>query len=1051
MNLAKSSIEKNVVTWSLSLVLLVAGWVTFGGLPRLEDPEFTIKEALITTPYPGASAEEVEEEVSDVIEQAVQEMGQLKRVESTSKRGVSVVKAYILDKYSRPEFPQIWDELRKKVGDYQAQLPPGAGPSQVNDDFGDVYGVYLALTGDGYSMAELHEYAKLLQKELTLATDVKRVELYGVQSEAIYVEMSRPKMAALGISQQDIHAALTAKNIPADAGRLLIRPEYIPINPSGEFMSEQEFGELLVSAPGADTLVYLKDVATVRRGYVDPPQNIMRFNGEPAIALGISTVSGGNVVVMGDAINEKLRRLQAQTPLGMELHKISMQSEAVTTAIDGFMVTLGQAVAIVVVVLLLFMGLRSGLIIGTILFLTISGTFLFMGTMGVTLERISLGALIIALGMLVDNAIVVVDGMRVRIEAGQDATEAASDVVGQTAIPLLGATVVAILAFAAIGTSKDATGEFCRSLFTVILISLSLSWVVAVTTTPLLAKIALKVPKKKTDEAPKDPYAGALFQGYKRLLTSAIQFRWVTVGAVLAIFVASLVGFGSVDQMFFPNSTKPQFFIEFYFPEGTHIRETEARLAKVEEYLRSREGVTDVATAVGGGDLRFILTYVPIAGSSANGAIFVGVTDYRLIDGMTAEVREQVEELVPGAVIAVKKFLLGPGEGGKIQLRISGQDRAELRRLASTAKQILREGGGVAVRDEWKNSVKVVRPYLAEDRARQLGITRPNLAQALQASYDGYRTGVYREADELLPILARAPEYERQEASSLQDLQIWSPAAGRMIPMRQVLTDIRTESEDSVIWRRNRTTTVKIHADPDGELPSVLFARVKGPIEEALGVDAEAYLGRPVTEHTSSTLPIVDSDQVPLAGRPGYFIAWGGEAEDSARAGGALAVSIPIFIGMMILTVIALFNAIKQTLIIWLTVPLAIIGVTVGLLAFGQPFGFMALLGLLSLVGMLIKNAIVLIDEIDTQIGTGKDRFQSVIDSGLSRLMPVSMAAATTILGMIPLLQDAFFVSMAVTIMVGLLFATILTLVIVPVLYAIFFRIPYGTGSEVPA
>jgi multidrug efflux pump subunit AcrB len=446
MNLAKSSIEKNVVTWSLSLVLLVAGWVTFGGLPRLEDPEFTIKEALITTPYPGASAEEVEEEVSDVIEQAVQEMGQLKRVESTSKRGVSVVKAYILDKYSRPEFPQIWDELRKKVGDYQAQLPPGAGPSQVNDDFGDVYGVYLALTGDGYSMAELHEYAKLLQKELTLATDVKRVELYGVQSEAIYVEMSRPKMAALGISQQDIHAALTAKNIPADAGRLLIRPEYIPINPSGEFMSEQEFGELLVSAPGADTLVYLKDVATVRRGYVDPPQNIMRFNGEPAIALGISTVSGGNVVVMGDAINEKLRRLQAQTPLGMELHKISMQSEAVTTAIDGFMVTLGQAVAIVVVVLLLFMGLRSGLIIGTILFLTISGTFLFMGTMGVTLERISLGALIIALGMLVDNAIVVVDGMRVRIEAGQDATEAASDVVGQTAIPLLGATVVAILA-----------------------------------------------------------------------------------------------------------------------------------------------------------------------------------------------------------------------------------------------------------------------------------------------------------------------------------------------------------------------------------------------------------------------------------------------------------------------------------------------------------------------------------------------------------------------------------------------------------------------------
>ena len=1052
MNLAKTSIEKNVVTWSMSLVLIVAGWVTFAGLPRLEDPEFTIKEALITTPYPGATADEVAEEVSDVIEQAVQEMGQLKRVESTSKRGVSVIKAVILDKYPREEFPQIWDELRKKVGDYQAQLPPGAGPSQVNDDFGDVYGVYLALTGDGYSMAELNEHAKLLRRELTLATDVKRVALWGVHQEAIYVEMSRPKMAALGISQQDIHAALTAKNIPADAGRLFIRPEHIPINPSGEFMSEQEFGELLVSVPGADELVYLKDVATVRRGYVDPPSTIMRFNGQRAIALGISTISGGNVVAMGESLDEKLRRLEAQTPLGMELNKVSMQSEAVTTAIDGFMVTLGQAVVIVVLVLILFMGLRSGLIIGAILFLTISGTFLFMGTMGVTLERISLGALIIALGMLVDNAIVVVDGMKVRIEAGQDATEAASEVVGQTATPLLGATVVAILAFAAIGTSKDSTGEFCSSLFTVILISLSLSWVVAVTTTPLLVKVALKAPKGKKDEAPKDPYGGAVFQVYKRFLSSAIRFRWVTVGAVVGIFLASLVAFGSVDQMFFPNSTRTQFFIEFYFPEGTHIRETEARIEKVEEYLRSRDEVTDLATAVGGTDLRFILTYVPIAGSSANGAIFVGVTDNKLIEGMMPEVRQRVEEIVPGAVIAVRKFLLGPGEGGKVQLRISGQDRPELRRLAFTAKQILREGGAVAVRDEWKNSVKVVRPYLAEARARQLGITRPQLAQALQASYDGYRTGVYREGDELLPIMARAPEYERENAASLQDLLIWSPAAGQMIPMRQVLTDIRTESEDSVIWRRNRTTTVKIHADPEGELPSELFARVKGPIEQALGVDAEAYLGRPVKEHTSSTITVVDSDQVPLAGRPGYFMAWGGEAEDSARAQGALKVTLPIFVGMMILTVIALFNAFKQTLIIWLTVPLAIIGVTVGLLGFGQPFGFMALLGLLSLIGMLVKNSIVLIDEIDAQIAAGKERFQAVVDSGLSRLMPVSMAAATTILGMIPLLQDAFFVSMAVTIMVGLGFATVLTLVIVPVLYTIFFRIPYGAASEeVPA
>jgi multidrug efflux pump subunit AcrB len=1061
MNIAEIAIKKSVITWTIILVLLGVGALSFTTLPRLEDPEFTIKDAIIVTPYPGASAAEVEEEVSDVIERAVQQLGQLKRVQSTSTRGMSSIKATIKDQYDVNTLPQVWDELRRKVNDYQSRLPPGAGPSIVNDDFGDVFGIYMALIGDGYSMAELYEHAKLLRRDLLLVQDVKRVTLWGYHTETVYVEMSRAKMSALGISQQDIYDALSAKNLPIDGGRVRLGTDYLAINPTGEFTSETQFGDLLLSSRGGEgQLVYLRDVATISRGYDDPPAEILRFDGAQAIGIGISTVSGGNVVTMGEGLKEKLRDLQAQTPVGMELQPISMQSDAVIASINGFVVSLLQAVAIVIVVLMIFMGLRSGLIIGAVLLITISGTFIFMGTMGVILERISLGALIIALGMLVDNAIVVTDGMQVRIESGMDRVKAAAEVVGQNAMPLLGATVVAILAFASIGTSDDSTGEFCRSLFYVILISLMLSWFTAVTTTPLFCKLFLKGEQKTTTKKGKsdDPYAGKVYRGYAGLLKAAIRHRWVTVGAIFGVFLLSMWGFGSVSQMFFPNSTRPQFFVEVWQPQDTHIRDTEETMAKAEEYLLTLPEVTHVSNAIGGGDLRFLLTYTPNGASSAYGALFVDVSDYKLIDGVVDEVQLELEEIMPEAIVNVRKFLLGPGEGGKIQLRISGTDDAELRRLTAQVKQIMQEEGAKAIRDEWREKVKVVRPELAEAQARQLGITRPMVAGQLQAAFSGKQTGVYRERDELLPIVARAPEFERSDVDNIRDLQIWSPAAGQNVPMRQVLTGFATEYEDGIRFRYNRIMTVRVHCDPLGELPSELLARVKPRVETELGVDLGAYQGRTYDSveqmysgYSDKTIKVTELDQIPLAGKPGYFIAWGGEAEDSARAQAALANSIPIFFGAMVLIVIFLFNAIRTPLIIFLTVPLALIGVTAGLLLFKQPFGFMALLGLLSLVGMLIKNSIVLIEEINRQIGTGKNRFLAVVDSGVARMRPVMMAAATTILGMVPLLQDAFFVSMAVTIMVGLLVATVLTLVIVPVLYTVFFRIPFGGDDPAAA
>jgi multidrug efflux pump subunit AcrB len=1050
MNIAELSIRKSVITWVMTILFIVVGWISFNTLSRLEDPEFTIKEAAVFTPYPGASAAEVEEEVTNVIEKACQELGQLNWIESRSSRGISQIKVSIKDQYDKYTLPQVWDELRRKVNDYQSQLPPGAGPSIVNDDFGDVYGVYVAITGEGYTYKEIYEYAKFLQRELLHAQDVKRIVLYGVQPEVIYVEMRREKMAELGISQQDIYSALAAKNLPATSGYLTLGREYIPVNPTGEFKSEQEFGDLLVRGrgPGSESLVYLRDVADIKRGYQEPPDTYLRHDRKPAVGLAISTVLGGNVTTMGEALKERFGELKALAPLGMELDVIYLQTDAVTTAINGFLVNLAEAIGIVIVVLLIFMGVRSGLIIGSILLLTIMGTFVFMAMGKVTLERISLGALVIALGMLVDNAIVVTDGMRVKMEQGIDALTAAREVVKQVGVPLLGATFIAIAAFASIGTSQDSTGEYCRTLFSVILISLTLSWVTAVTATPLFCKTFLKTEPKGKGESgdQKDPYSGKLYQSYRRFLSASIRFRWITVAVVVCLFALAMIGFGQVKRSFFPDSTSPQYYIDFWFPEGTYIDETAREMERAEKYLMEREGVEHVITFIGGGQVRFLLTYSPESYYHSFAQVLVKVDDYRKIPAMMKEAQKDLEGMFPGAIIHTRAFILGPSTGGKIQLRINGPDPAVLRKLGAKAETIILDDPAVkGVRNEWRTKIKVVRPQMAEAQARRAGIDRPELAQAIETAIEGTRVGVYREKDELLPIIARSPEAERVDLDSLGSIQVWSPAAQKMIPIGQVVTGFKTEFEDPYIWRRDRTKMLKIHADPREGLPSELLARVKPKIEQALGVDVERKLGKSVSpdEWNASTIPVRYMDMIPLKDMPGYYIAWGGEAEDSAKAQSRLAASVPIFFGLMILLVIVLFNSIKKTVIIWLTVPMAIIGVTAGLLMFHQPFGFMSLLGLMSLSGMLIKNAIVLIDQIGLELESGKPPFQAILDSGVSRLIPVSMAALTTILGMTPLLQDAFFIAMAVTIMFGLLFATVLTLIVVPVLYAIFYKVRY--------
>lgn len=1011
MNIAEASIRRKTITLVFAVLMVVLGIWSYIHLPRLEDPEFTIKDALIITPYPGASAQEVEKEVSDVIERAVQQLEQLDRVLSRSERGRSTLTVTIRDQYDRHTLPQVWDELRRKVSDAQRQLPPGAGPSLVLDDFGDVFGIFYALTGPDFSDAELYETAKLLRRELLLVPDVKKIEIFGHQQEVIYIELARDRIARLGIRPEAIFAALREQNLVVQSGAVDVGPLTLTINPTGEWTGVHDFENLLIRGGDGGELVRLSDIANVRRDYIDPPTTSLRYDGERAVGIGISTVGGGNVVTMGAAVERRIRELGSQIPLGMQLHKISFQADTVTEAINEFILNLGMSIVIVFVVLLLAMGIRSGLIIGAILFITMCGTMIVMAQTGLILERISLGALVIALVMLVDNAIVITEGMLVAMQRGHDKMRAAKDVVSQTAIPLLGSTAIAVLAFGAIGLSDDKTGEYCRSLFVVLLISLGLSWITAITITPLFGYFFLKSAPSDDNSKAKDPYAGPIYQGYKKILLACMRARGLTIGVLIAMLALSIFGFRFVRNSFFPESTRAQFMVDVWLSGGTRLDQTDRVTQEMRKVIAEIPGITHITTSVGQGTLRFLLTYSPERFDPSYAQFLIDVKEQALINEILPRVQKELTKKYPDAQIIAKRFLLGPGEGGRIQVRFSGEDYNTLRSLAAQTMEILRaDGGAKGIRIDSREPVATLRPQFSEAQARVTGITRTDLGRTLEAAFSGQRIGVYREGDELLPIMTRGPEAERADPDLIQDVQIFSPVANRFLPLRQIISGFTTELEDPIRMRRNRLPTITVHADQTAGLASTLLNRVREQIE---------------------AIPLPD----------GYRMEWGGEYEDSSKAKAALAGTLPAFLLMMVLIVICLFNSLRITLIIWLTVPLSIIGIVIGLLIFNQPFGFMALLGALSLSGMLIKNGIVLIDEINSQLASGKAAWNAVVDASVSRVRPVSMAVLTTVFGLIPLLFDVFFGAMAVTIVVGLLFASALTLFVVPVLYATFFKV----------
>ena len=1019
MDIARASIDKPVNTWLLVLVCLLGGVWALLTLPQLEDPEFTIKEAIIITPYLGASAKEVELEVTEQLEIALQEMSQLKRVTSRSMPGLSEITVEIKDKYRSDTLPQVWDELRRKIQDTQPLLPPGAGPSRVNDSFGDVFGLFYAVVAPGFEVAELRDFARELRRVALRVPGVAKVVIHGERDERILIEIPQSVLIQLGISPEQLAGRLQLQNAVIDAGRQSLDDLSIRVSPTGHLNSLDHIRNLYITTPSGDTL-RLGDVAVISREYHEQPRQLIRYAGMEAVTLGVAATGDSNIVDVGHALEKALQAHMSELPLGIELKPIYQQHHLVERALHAFLVNLVISVSIVIGVLCLFMGWRAGVVVGAALLLTVTGSLFLMKVTGLQMQRVSLGALIIAMGMLVDNAIVIAEGMLVRMQKGKTAREAATGIASQTQIPLLAATVIGILAFSGIGLSQDVTGEYTFSLFVVIGLSLLLSWILAITVVPLLASLLFVTIKTTSDSSSTTQFQqeSMLSRHYRSALQAVLKHRRITLVSLLLFTGISLVAFKQVPQMFFPNAQTEVFYVNYWREQGTDIRATDRDLKALSEFVAQLDGIQQVTSVAGMGAARMMLVYQPERTNSAFGQLIVTAQSADLIEELAAQITAELENY-PQAQAWVERVRLGPGKGAPIQARFQGDDPEILRQLAETTKQLFRDSERLThLRIDWRQPERVIIPQLAEDRASVLGVSRQDLAKSLSMVTTGQTIGLYREEDRLIPLLLRAPINERGRATQLKDRMIWSQATGVFVPASEVVDQFELSHEEALILRRNMLRTLTVSADP---LAGVNIATAFADIR-----------------------PIVDAIPLP----PGYRLEWGGEYESAGDAQRALATQLPLSLLAMVIISVLLFARIKQPLIIWLCVPMAICGVTWGLLATQMSFGFMALLGMLSLSGMLIKNAIVLVDEIDQRILQGETPLNALVEGSVSRLRPVVLAAATTILGMLPLAFDVFFADMAVTIMSGLAFATLLTLLAVPALYSVFFRIKVRTEQQ---
>lgn len=1044
-NLSEWALHNRGLVLYVMIALAIIGAWSYTRLGQSEDPPFTFKAMVVRTLWPGATAEEVSRQVTERIEKAVMNTGQYEFVRSYSRPGESQVIFMAKDSMRSKDIPELWYQIRKKVGDIRATLPEGVVGPFFNDEFGDTFGNIYALTGEGFDYAILKDYADRIQLELQRVPDVGKVELVGLQEEKVWVEIDNTRLATLGIPLQAVQQALEGQNAVVPAGFYETGAERVQLRVDGPFRSVEEIADFPIHAAGRT--IRLGDVAQVRRGFADPAAPRMRFMGQDAIGIAVAMRDGGHILRLGEALEKEFARLQEQLPAGMQLRKVSDQPEAVRDSVGEFVRVLAEAVVIVLLVSFFSLGFRTGLVVAVSIPLVLAMTFAAMYYFGIGLHKVSLGALVLALGLLVDDAIIAVEMMAIKMEQGYDRLRAASFAWESTAFPMLTGTLITAAGFLPIATAASSTGEYTRSLFQVVTISLLLSWIAAVLFIPYLGdrmlpdlahpqppkpgswaarrrafreRLADRWPQYAAWLAPApaeahhhhDPYQRPFYRRFRRLLEACLRRRWWVIGATVALFVLSLVLFRFVPQQFFPDSTRPELIVDLELEEGASLRATEAQARKLEALLQQRGDIRNYVAYVGTGSPRFYLPLDQQLPATNFSQFVVLARDLQAREALRDWLLHEVAPQFPELQMRVTRLENGPPVGYPVQFRVSGEHIDQVRAIARKVAEKVRANPHTAnVNLDWDEPSKVVRLEVDQERARALGVSSAQLAQFLVMQLSGYTASTYREDNELVGIMLRGGAGDREALEMLGSLAV-PTGDGGSVPLSQ-LARLRYTFEDGIIWHRNRLPTITVRADiADDLLPAQVTAQIE-----------------PTLEEIRQALP------------PGYLLQTGGSVEDSARGQKSIAAGMPLFVIVVTTLLMLQLRSFSRTLMVLVTAPLGLIGATWFLLLFRVPFGFVAMLGTIALAGMIMRNSVILVDQIEQDIAAGHDRWHAIVDATVRRFRPIVLTAMTAVLAMIPLSRSAFYGAMAVAIMGGLIVATALTLLFLPALYAAWFRV----------
>ena len=1011
MNIPKYSLENQKIIYFFLAVMLIGGIYSFFKLPKKEDSPFVIKQAVLVTQYPGATPQEVEKLVTEPIEREIQAMSDVFQIKSESYFGMSKISIELQPTLSPDYMPVKWDELRRKVANIQPRLPSVASSISVSDDFGDVFGIYYALTADeGYTYDDLRNWAQKIKTELSPVPGVQKVYLFGEQTQVVNVKISIPKLANLGIDPNAIQQVMQTQNLLVNTGDINTGNYQLRLRAEGTYKDIQDIrDQLIVTKSGGE--VRLGDIATVERGYMDPPSNLMRVDGKRAIGIGVATGSKDDVVAVGNAVADHLAEMEQLFPVGMDLKTIYPENKIADEANNGFILNLIESLLIVIVIIFIVMGSRAGMLVGSSLLFSVGGTLLIMLIWGVGLNRTSLAAFIIAMGMLVDNAIVVTDNAQVGIKRGLSRYQALIDGATKPQWALLGATFIAVCSFLPMYLAPASVAEIVKPLFIVLAVSLGLSWVLALTQTTTFGNFILK--EAKPGES-KDPYDTKLYHKFESVLGRLIKRRYVTISTVVATLFLSLFVMSIMPQSFFPIMSKPYFRADLIFPEGYSIYDVETNVKKIEEeYLSKNENIKSYSFTLGGSPVRYYLASSSIGPKPNFANVLIETQDPEDAQAEEGKFYDYMVANYPNILTRSALFALSPVPDAAIEIGFIGDNVDTLVALTQRAQEIARNYDQVMeVRNSWGNKVPVWKPLYSQEKGLRLGITRQQVAYSLRSATNGVPLGEYREGDVFMPILLKDADKDSISLNDIKTLPVYS-AKGRSVKVEQVIDDFSLDYEFNVVRRFNREPCMLMQCEPKrGANTMAAFSHLWKEVQEKI--------------------------QVP----EGYKMTYFGEQSEQDKGNKAIAANIPLMFGLIYVTLLFLFpKYYRKPVLIMAMLPLIFIGVVLGLLVFGKSLDFFAMLGLLGLIGMNIKNAIVLVDEIGLQLNAGLSPVNAVIEATKTRIVPVTMASGTTILGMLPLLGDAMFAGMAATIMGGLFVSTILTIFVLPVTYCVFFKI----------